>query len=101
MTGSVIRFTVQDHVPGDDVKDALNLALVAAEGLFGSAAIRTEVNCEVGGQVVTIGTESEPGRAVARLMAQFLGREFGERSFRIASVTPERNTVAAEPLGAA
>jgi hypothetical protein len=87
MPGSAIRITVQDHVPECDLIDSLDLALLAAEGLFGAAALRKELRCDRQGRAVTISTGSEPGRALARLLAQFLAKEFGPRSFRLATIS--------------
>jgi hypothetical protein len=90
MDGIGLRFTVGERVSQSDLADSLTLALLAVEGLFGAAAMRTDVRCQVGDHAILVSTDAEAGRAVARVLAQFLAREFGDSSFRVASVRPGR-----------
>ena len=85
MTERRVRLTFPPKTKMRDIHDTLALALFAAEGLFGSARVRTELDLDfdVPGHRCAIGTLTEVGSATARVFIGLLTREIGEAGFRV------------------
>ena len=78
-------YSFRQSVPMDEVEDSLLLAALATESLFGRPLMRMEARfrLELKQRVCTIDGSTPIGRALACIFTGFLGREFGDRGFRL------------------
>lgn len=85
MPGRFISFRFEPSADMERVEDAVLLAMLAAEGLYGHPRVRLETGYGVDPtcQSVTIDACSEVGRDAARIFAGFAARELGEQSFTV------------------
>lgn len=85
MATDVFRFQFAAETPLEEAELTLQLAIFAAEGLFGAARVRLEFGYHVDTSrhaILTDGT-TEVGAAVVRVFTGLMLREFGEESFRV------------------
>lgn len=90
MFTNVYRFEIDHSVPLMEAEASLQLAIFAAEGLFGAARVRMDMAYhldEPRWAIVADGTTAV-GSAVIRMFTALLIREFGESSFQVQRVTP-------------
>lgn len=88
MTSGVYRFRLQADVPLEEAEMSLQLAILAAEGLFGGARVRMEAGYRVDEpqRALLVDARTEVGSAVVRIFTAFLTREFGEARFEVRRV---------------
>ena len=88
MTTGVYRFVLKPTVPLEEAEMSLQLAIFAAEGLFGSARVRMDVGYHLDSprRTVVVDANTEVGSAVVRMFTAFLTREFGEHTFEVRRV---------------
>lgn len=100
MSTSAFRYKFADTQTFSDAIESLQLAILAAEGLFGAPSVHLCTNPIVtdADYTVLIGDVTNEEHAVNRLFMQFLLREFGGKAFvvdRVRVATPrgtaERN----------
>jgi hypothetical protein len=84
----VLRIVLDRSVPVVDAEMSLELALLATEGLFGEAAVRTETSYHVDRphRVISVDARQELGQCLVRILAIFLLREFGNDAFQVQPV---------------
>jgi hypothetical protein len=83
--GDSLLFVFGPEVSMTDVEQTLHLAMIAVEGLAGSAQVRMEA-CyliDADRHVITVDGGNRVGRLISRVFAGLLYREFGEDAFRI------------------
>lgn len=85
MTNRSISFSFGYQTDMERVEDAVLMALLAAEGLYGHPRVRLETGYHVDAadRSVTIAASSEVGRDAARIFAGFAARELGEDAFLV------------------
>jgi len=91
------RFQFSPEVDLEEAEDTLRLSLLAAEGLFGEAKVRTEVTFSVHplqAEMRVNGCDTIVG-AVAQICTSLLTHEFGREAFGV------RREPVAEPAAAA
>lgn len=93
-------FELRPGVPLRDAEVTLRLALLAAEGLHGQAAVRLAAAHQVDPRrrVVEVDAYGPIGDGVVRLFTTFLTREYGDDAF---DVQPGYDAGAAAPLAGA
>ena len=82
------RYKFDDQVSLHDAQDTLALAVLAAEGLFGTARVRMDfafATDEAIG-VFVVDASTEVGQAVNRIFTTFLSRGFGPCCFNVKRV---------------
>jgi len=85
MTPTIYRYRIDRKVPPRDVEESLLLAVLAAEGLHGTARVEMDAACRIDkdtGHCVVDAT-TEVGRDIARIFTGFLIHEFGRETFAI------------------
>jgi len=99
MRTDVFRFTFAPFVDMIEAEATLQLAIVAAEGLFGEARTRTDVGyfADVPRHVIVVDGSTPAGSAVVRIFVAFVTHEFGADAFAVRRVTtaPAQTSVAA------
>lgn len=100
MASGVYRFVVKPSVPLDEAELSLQLAILAAEGLFGGARVRMDVGYRLdkSGRTLVVDANTEVGSAVVRMFTAFLTREFGDRAFEVRAAAAHKPV--AEPIPA-
>ncbi|HMO16352.1 MAG TPA: hypothetical protein PKA83_19700 [Pirellulaceae bacterium] len=88
MFAGVFRFSLDRRVSLDDAEMTLHLAMLAAEGLYGSPRVAMEFRYELHAleNAIDVDGETEVGTSVARIFAGLLLRQFGEGGFRIDNI---------------
>ncbi|MEW5980158.1 MAG: hypothetical protein AB1898_30555 [Acidobacteriota bacterium] len=85
VTGMSYRYSFPRSIDPESVKEALFLALLAAESLHGRPRVRLETLFSVdereGTCLIQAGTEV--GEHLARIFTGFLGQEFGSEAFSV------------------
>jgi hypothetical protein len=87
MPAAKLTLTLNQRVPLEEALSTLDVAKLAVESLYGVAQTRLESSCEVDqdGRSLTIDERGESGRALARIFAGLLIREFGDEAFVVAN----------------
>ena len=88
MKSSVFRFTFEPSVSLTEAEMSLQLAILAAEGLFGGASTRMDVayKPDEPRRSIVVDANTEVGNAVVHIFTAFLTREFGEHAFEVRQV---------------
>ncbi|HMO16383.1 MAG TPA: hypothetical protein PKA83_19855 [Pirellulaceae bacterium] len=94
MFAGVFRFSLDRRVSLEDAEMTLHLAMLAAEGLYGSPRVVMEFRYELHPleNAIDVDGETEVGTSVARIFAGLLLRQFGESGFRIDNLTAHAYT---------
>ncbi len=102
MNQSVFRFEFEKQADLTEVEATLQLAILAAQGLFGEACVRTEVayHLDTDKRVVLLDGRTTSGEAVVRIFTAFITREFGDDAFHVRR-TSQPITPQPEPAAAA
>jgi hypothetical protein len=89
MDGKIVRFDFKPDVDIGAAEETLHLAMLAAEGLVGSARVRLEGIYWVDEtlQRLFVPAGNRVGRIVTRIFAALAAREFGEEAFEVHRVT--------------
>lgn len=89
MSDRKVRLVFRPTTEMTEVHDTFALAVMACEGLFGSARVRTELTFEFVDSEKSCGIDvsNDVGSAVARSFIGILTREIGESGFRVEAVT--------------
>lgn len=105
MTPTIYRFSFRKDVDLDDVEGSVLVAIFAAEGLHGRAQVRLDAgyHLDAARRVLVIDARTRVGVTVARIVAAFLTREFGDEGYRVDRVrpggrSPRRSARAAEEV---
>jgi hypothetical protein len=93
MTVGVFRYSFSNDVAVDEAEMTLQLAMFAAEGLFGTAQVRLDFgyHIDVDHRWILIDGSTEVGASVAHIFTGLLLREFGEDSFAVERVHSNQN----------
>lgn len=96
MNTSVFKFTFGAGVALVDVEATLQLAILAAEGLFGESRVRMEVSyhCDAPRSTIVVDGSTGPGDAVMRIYTGFLTREIGPDAFSVRRMPSARHAAA-------
>jgi hypothetical protein len=80
MSQLTYRFEIDPSVDLADAQMSLHLAMIAMEGLFGTAGVQLDARHWVDepGRALLIDGSTKVGQALARVLATLLSREFGE-----------------------
>ena len=80
MTPHSYRYVFDRVVRFDEVRDTLQLALLAVESMYGRTAVRLSCSCDVDepSNAIAIDTASEIGRRLNEVFAGYISREFGD-----------------------
>jgi len=87
------RFTFDHAIPLPEAEETLQLTILAAEGLFGEATVRMDLNYTVVGRqrMFMFDGSTDVGSAVVRMFTALLIRAYGRDQFTV------RRVGAAEP----
>ncbi len=79
------RFRFTDAVESGQIAQRLLLAAINVENLVGEARMRLDAwfHIDRAARLVEIDRGSEVGRAIARLFARYLSKEFGDASYAV------------------
>ena len=82
------RYRFAARVDLRDAGDTLLLAVLAAEGLYGTARVRMDlaVATDEALRVIVVDASTDVGQAVNGIFAAFLSREFGPDAFSVERV---------------
>lgn len=85
MHSQIYQFSFAAEVNVAEAERTLQLAAMAAEGLFGQARVRMELSYSVDlpGRTISVDAQTAPGEAVVRMLAGFFAREFGSSAFAV------------------
>ena len=88
MFAGVFRFSLARQLSIEEAEMTLHLAMLAAEGLYGSPRVAMELRYELHAleNAIEVDGETEVGTSVARIFAGLLLRQFGEGGFRIDNI---------------
>ena len=83
MSDGVYRYQIDKELPIREVESSLLLAIMAAENLYGEAAVRLDAAhfLDIDQRACVIDAGTPVGRDINRLFVGFLIREFGPDSF--------------------
>jgi len=89
MRTDVFRFTFTPSVNMLEAEATLQLAIVAAEGLFGEARTRTDVAyfADLPRHALVVDGSTSAGSAVVRVFTAFITHELGADAFTVRRVT--------------
>jgi len=92
MTPEIFRFRFEPHLPMREVRDSLELAILAAEGVHGPAQVRLDFGYYADDEKrsLVVDARAEAGRTVAQVFIEFLTQQFGEHTFRVERVGQQR-----------
>lgn len=85
MSATEYRFQFKPDVDLSEAEDTMRLSLLAAEGLFGEARVRTEVSYTVDplrAEILVVG-DAPVGEAVTQIFTSLLSHEFGRGAFTV------------------
>lgn len=87
----VLRYAFKSSIPAKEIEGTLFLAIVAAEGLYGSARVRIDgAYCfSPKRRVCVIDAGSDVGRDICRMFTGFAIREYGEKAFKVRWAEPK------------
>ena len=85
MKTAVYRFTFGSAVDLTEAETTLQLALLAAEGLFGESRVRMDASYHVdpARSVILVDGSTPTGNAIIRIFTAFVTREFGADAFTV------------------
>src|SRR5262245_60115087 len=85
MIAETYNYHIEQDVPFDAVEESLILAILAAEGLYGTPQVRLDAECsaDIAKRSCVVDAVTEVGRDIARLFTGFLSRQFGEDNFTV------------------
>ena len=85
MTPTIFRYRFDRKISPRDVEESLLLAVLAAEGLYGTARVEMDAACRIDKDTChyVVDATTEVGRDVARIFTGFLIHEFGREAFAI------------------
>ena len=88
MHNNVYRFSFDSTVPLMEAELTLNLAVVATQGIYGEARVRTDVAYHVDEprSVIYIDGTTETGSALVRVFTAFALHMFGPDAFQVRRV---------------
>lgn len=94
MTGDTYRFTFDETVPLEDAELSLQLAVIAAAGLYGESRVRMELayDAQESARTIVIARNGEIDSAAVRIFTAFLTREFGDDAFSVRCEASRRST---------
>jgi hypothetical protein len=100
MSRFIYRFSFSADVPIEEIEVTLVLAVLTVESLHGEAQTRLDASHAFDAEKRTcvIDSTTSVGKAMCRLFAGFLRREFGEDSFRVERLAA--TTAQLQPAGA-
>jgi SRSO17 transposase len=100
MAREVYRYVFGQQAPFSEVLATLNLALIAAESIYGESRSRLDARFthESAQYAVVIDASTSVGQALNQVFVGYVTREFGEGAFRVERV--DRVPAAAQPAGA-
>jgi len=85
MSATEYRFQFKPEVDLSEAESTMRLSLLAAEGLFGEARVRTEVSYTVDplrAEIRVIG-DAPVGESVTQIVTSLLSHEFGRSAFTV------------------
>ncbi len=96
------RFRIGDDVPLDEARMSLDLATIVLEGLFSPAAVRLDARYHVNAETrsIVVDASTPVGRALVRVFATLLAREFGDAAFAVRRAPAGNNNEAATEVAA-
>ncbi len=85
MNANIFQFAFATAVDLTDVEATLQVAIVAAEGIFGEAQVRMEVSYHLDPdhRAIHIDAGTAAGEAVVRVFTALVIREFGPDAFTV------------------
>jgi hypothetical protein len=92
MAAGLYRYEFAPTISGDEIEGTLQLAVLAAESLHGAARVRLDAAYAYDPETrsVAIDARTPIGRALNRLFAGFLAREFGPDALVVERVPADR-----------
>lgn len=93
MARDIYRYSFGDKIPMGEAEESLMLAVLAAECIHGHSALRlagafvfdpAKRSCVIDGS-------TEIGRHIAAIFTGFLGKQFGDESFRVERLEKEKS----------
>ena len=96
MNTNVYRFVFEPQIVLEEAEMTLQLAIFAAEGLFGAARVRLDFGYfvdEPSRTIIVAGT-TEVGETIIKIFTGLALREFGEDAFRTRRIEANQNTKA-------
>lgn len=92
MSQTIYRFEIDQSVPLTEAEQSLHLAMIALEGLYGSAGIRLDAryHLDEGGRAIVVDGSTPIGSSLVKVFSTLLTREFGEDAARVIRTEGER-----------
>lgn len=83
--GSTYRYEFKEGIPLEDAKEALLLAVMAAESLHGRSRVQLDASFRLdeATRICVVNASTDVGRDIARIFTGYLTREFGEGAFQV------------------
>ena len=87
----IYRYVFKESVPMDQAEATLQLAVIAAEGLYGQARVRLDAAYVIdqAKRVLVVDGRGPIGRCICRIFTAYLKQEFGDDAFKVRSVSTE------------
>jgi hypothetical protein len=92
MQPKVYRYVLDESVPMNEAEATLQLAILAAESLFGESTVRLNAAYTIDEQrrVCVVDAGNEVGRSICQIFTGYLAREFGADTFTVRAVPDQR-----------
>ena len=94
MNTNVYRFVFEPQIVLEEAEMTLQLAIFAAEGLFGAARVRLDFGYYVDehSRTIIVAGTTEVGETIVKIFTGLALREFGEDAFRMRRIEANQNT---------
>ena len=96
MNTNAYRFVFEPQIVLEEAEMTLQLAIFAAEGLFGAARVRLDFGYYVDepSRTIIVAGTTEVGETIVKIFTGLALREFGEDAFRIRRMEVNQTTKA-------
>ena len=94
MNTNAYRFVFEPQIVLEEAEMTLQLAIFAAEGLFGAARVRLDFGYYVDepSRTIIVAGTTEVGDTIVKIFTGLALREFGEDAFRTRRIEANQNT---------
>lgn len=88
MRTDIYRYVLSERIPVHEAEATLQLAVIAAEGLYGQARVRLDARYAIddAGREIVVHACNEVGACICRVFTGYLACEFGEDAFQVRPV---------------
>jgi len=95
MERDLYRYSFDDKIPMGEAEESLMLAVLATECIHGHSALRlaSAFLFDPAKRSCVIDGSTEIGRHIAAIFTGFLGKQFGDESFRVERIAKHREAL--------